>query len=387
MSGMYMPMQGSTQSLRSVADITWLQAGTLNLMQRAEISLHRAYSDMFMRPLDPAISPMHVRNLADIRFWQTTQNWHLRYEHTHGRLHLHLTGSLFQYGIGDTLSYTPLRIYQETYGGGSHVQRRLGAYQVSLHGEGLCSHTVIPEWRLSYGTRAPTHTELYGYYLYVPMDNSIQMGSSTLRPERLLRAEASLRYVKASLSMQMQSFFNRMPDYIAPRTFAQSYTSGNQTAQSWRLLQNTGTAWTTGLTARLEWLRAPWEASLWTGYTYGWHQTLHEPLPWIYPWHARVRLVYRRLRHRLALEGFWAAAQKHLSRQIYQEDATPAYHLLHLRYQYVALAQTSHELRLQIAVENVLNTFGWDHLSVGNMPFLGRTFTAGLLYAHQGKSR
>lgn len=387
MPGMYMPMLGKTQSLGSTTEFTWLSTETFQLKQQAEASWHQALADMTMRPLDPRLAPMFLRNLADIRFWQMTQSWHAHYDNTYSRFHFYVTGSIFRYRVADTLSYAPLQAYQEAYGGGSHAQRQLEAYQIGLDWEGLLFSNLLPEWQLSYGTRAPTHTELYAYYLYVPMDNSIQMGNSTLRPERLLRTEVRLRYGQKAFSAQVQGFFNWIGDYIAPRTFIWPYSNGNQTTQSWRILQNTGTAWTTGLNAQLQWNQGLWESVLLSGYTYGWHQTLREPLPWIYPWYVRLQITYAPPRHRFSLEGFWANTQTHLSRQIYPEDTSPAYLLMHLRYQYSLFAKASQALWIQLAIENLLNTFGWDHLSVGNMPFLGRTLIIGLLYTHHGKSR
>lgn len=273
-------------------------------------------------------------------------------------------------------------MYQEQYAGGTERKRDFPVY----HTKAGVGYTWGPHQitlTVRYGTRAPNHHELYAYYLYVPMDNSILMGNSLLRPERLLRGELMYRHAAGPVALQMSVFGNYLSDYISPVTFMRPGAPGNSTLQQWRILRNTGNAYTVGATVQGSWhLTKDLLAEFWSGYTYGWHESLREPLPWIYPFFGRVRLTQTWRRHRAGIELYGAAAQAHLSRTIYIEDYTPAYSLVHVRYGYQLLAPQEGRrvgLTLTASVENLLDTYGWDHLSVGNMPFLGRVLRAGVV--------
>lgn len=378
MPGMYMPMKGITRTAGAVWSLNWWEKGGLYLSQRSEYSFSTAYGSMDMFLIGGG-APMRLLNLADIRMQQGGTALTLGYRR--GLWHAQAEGrwNLFSFSVGDTIGYLPLRLYQEAYSGGSASHRAFSVYQVALSASWTkAEHTLT--LNLSTGTRAPTHTELYAYYLYVPMDNSILMGSSTLQPERLLRGEVAYTFARSRWSAYLSAFGNRMANYISPVTFLPAGAPGNSTLQQWRILRNTGTAYTAGFSAQATLhLLDSGLLEIWSGYTYGWHKTLGEPLPWIYPLYGRLRYTHHYGRHQAGAEIYAAAAQRHLARTIYIEDYTPAYWLLHLRYGY-RLWQKGEQtgLHLTVSAENVLNTYGWDHLSVGNMPFLGRVLRVGL---------
>lgn len=381
MPGMYMPMRGRTQSIGGTWMVTWVERQRFQIRQRSELGFHRAWARMDMQLLSGG-TPMRLLNLADVDFVQGGSTLQATFLYGGWRVEVEGGFTHFTYEAKDTSGFLPLALYQERYAEGAARERNFLVYQVG----GLLRRTWAAHqlsFTMRYGTRAPNHTELYAYYLYVPMDNSILMGNSLLRPERLLRGELTYRYTSSPVAWSLSAFGNRMEDYIAPVTFLGAGQPGNNTRQQWRLLRNTGQAYTVGATLQGSWhVTGDLLAELTSGYTYGWHQTLREPLPWIYPFFVRVRLTQAWQRHRLTAEVYGAAAQNHLSRTIYVEDKTPAYALLHLRYGYQLLRPhegRSYELMLTASVENLLDTYGWDHLSVGNMPFLGRVLRAGVV--------
>jgi len=384
MPGMYMPMKGLTRSLGAVAEVSYLQASRWKLTQHSEYSQHFARATMDMYLINSPTNRMQLYNLADIRFQQTTHRLTLTFAGTHTELQTYAAGSYFTYKVQDTLSFAPLRLYQENYAGKSQANRQFFTYQVGTEGTFRMTPDLKAAATLSYGTRPPTHTELYAYYLYVPQDNSIQMGNSTLRPENLLHTELRLIYQRAPWGLEGTAYLNYLRDYITPVTFLQPFSAGNGTAQFWRILQNSGRAYTTGGQMLITYEQERLTLRLLGGYTYGWHVDYREPLPWIYPLHGRLQVGIPYRRHRLVSEIYAAATQKHLSRTIYPEDVTPGYWLLHLRYNYT-LPFPRHainsRLTLQVSVENLLNAYGWDHLSVGNMPFLGRVVSGGVYYS------
>ncbi|MDW8416880.1 MAG: TonB-dependent receptor [Bacteroidia bacterium] len=378
MPGMYMPMIGKTRTSGAIWSLNWWRKEGVRLWQRSEFVSGSAFASMDMFPLGGG-TVMRLLNLPDVRIQQGGSALLLDYQQGSWLFHMEGRWNLLAYIVGDTLAYRPLRMYQETYAGASAARRSFSVYEmVGRISWSKSGHTLT--FSLSQGTRAPVHTELYAYYLYVPMDNSILMGNSSLRPERLFRLETDYAYAQERWGFRLNLYANRFSDYITAVTFLAPQTPGNSTRQSWRILKNGGVAYTGGFS-----LQASFHANssalfeAWAGYTYGWNQTLREPLPWIYPLFGRVRYTQRYRRHQTSLELYTAAAQSHLSRTIYLENHTPAYWLLHVRYGYAAFQNHQFRATLTLSVENVLNAYGWDHLSVGDMPFLGRVVRAGVI--------
>ncbi|MCX8113178.1 MAG: TonB-dependent receptor [Bacteroidia bacterium] len=377
MPNMYMPMKGLTYTIGGVWELRWLKSESFEIHQRSEYTFSAIRAQMDMLPIDGG-TPMRLANLPDIRFRQGGSALSVVYQKGAWRTQVEGRLNAFSYAVGDTVGFIPLRLYQEAYAGGSVAQRQFLTYEAILRSSyTFGGHSV--RGLVSIGTRAPTHTELYAYYLYVPMDNSIQMGNSTLKPERLLRTELSYEYRRGLWMGQLSAFFNQIHEYISPITFLPIGASGNSTRQQWRILKNTGSAYTVGFTAHgsvhlssLDLLEG------WMGYTKGWHQTLREPLPWIYPFFGRLRYTRQYRRHQFSLEVYGAAAQSHLSRTIYIEDYSPAYWLAHVRYAYRVWERAAQIFYFTASVENLFNAYGWDHLSVGNMPFLGRLVRIGV---------
>ncbi|MCX7606959.1 MAG: TonB-dependent receptor [Bacteroidia bacterium] len=382
MPGMYMPMRGLTRTMGAVHTLTWAYRKHIQIDHHSEYSYSQATASMDMQPLNGGAS-MRLLNLADIELNQGGSTLSASYQLP--TWVMTVQGSLYMltYRVGNSADFLPLQLYQENYAGGSTPKRHFLLTQL---GGSFTWKPTEHTLRLSirYGQRAPTHQELYAYYLYVPMDNSILMGNSLLRPEKLLRTELLYTFLQGRWNLQITTFANWLSDYITPVTFLFPGTSANATRQQWRILKNTGNAVTAGFTAQGgAHLSSTLLGEAWIGYTYGWHQTLREPLPWIYPLFTRLRLTHSYKRHRANIEIYAAAAQKRLSRTIYIEDYTPAYALLHLRYGYQLLERRLAKsprpgLTLTVSIENLLNTYGWDHLSVGNMPFLGRILRMGI---------
>ncbi|MEN3040565.1 MAG: TonB-dependent receptor [Bacteroidia bacterium] len=378
MPGMYMPMKGLTRTAGAVWRLNWIRKENFSLAQHSELVRGSAYADMTMIPLQEGQSFMRLLNLADICFNQGGSALIATCEVGRWLLQAEGRWNFLTFSVEDTVGFIPLRSYQEVYAGASQPRCSFSVYEIATRTRWhRFGHTAALS--LSHGTRAPTHTELYAYYLYVPMDNSILMGSSTLNPEKLLRTEIEYAYEEEHWQVHFGWFTNFIWDYIAPVTFMEPQTSANRTPQAWRILRNTGQAYTTGFTLRGSvQIRSHALIEGWSGYTFGWNQTLREPLPWIHPLFGRVRYTHRYHRHQGSIELYASARQTRLSRTIYLENATPAYWLLHLRYGYTLWQKGQTQILLTASVENLLNAYGWDHLSVNDMPFLGRVVRAGV---------
>ncbi len=217
MPGMYMPMRGLTRVLGLVWEGHLGEERPFRLKPRIEGTWNQAWGAMDMYPVGPG-APMRLLNLADIRFWQGGSALQAAYVQPTFSLQAEATLTYLAYRVGDTLSFLPLELYQQRYVGQAD---RSPAYTVYQVGVGFQRWTSWGRLSLSLrqGTRPPTHTELYGYYLYVPMDNSFWMGNSRLRPERLLRGELLTEWNAQHLRLTLTLYANRLTDYIAPVTF------------------------------------------------------------------------------------------------------------------------------------------------------------------------
>lgn len=106
----------------------------------------------------------------------------------------------------------------------------------------------------------------------------------------------------------------------------------------------------------------------------GEHTELDEPLPMIPPFKGTAYLQRQSGRIQMETRIRWAAAQKRIAVRNSVETATDGYMLWDL-FGSVRLMQ---HVRLQAGVENLLDQFYIDHLSVNSMPSPGRNLSVSL---------
>lgn len=203
--------------------------------------------------------------------------------------------------------------------------------------------------------------ERYGYYIYQPLDGFFYIGNPELIPERSSQAELFTRLGsdKSQISGSLSLWVNRMDNYI----------TGLRTDDLFKQMQNMARATLTGFESDVfARINSRWSTEGSVSYVFGIHQELDEPLPMMPPLKGHISL--QRQSEALQLEGRlrWAASLNRIAEQNSLETTTNGYVLLDL----FAQLPLRRAVSVHLGLENMLNTFYTEHLSVNSMPAPGR---------------
>lgn len=367
MRGMYMPMEGHTETWGLVAEgRTAAGAWTFG----AAVDLHRTaqFGDMEMISLFPGIPDMYLLNVGDARatnlgvavragrsLGAVTLRADVRLDATARDLHRADARGLFA-GRADTTAV------------------RLATAGASLAAEWAAAPGTRLRLGVARAARLPSLVEHYGHYVYDYVDGHFYSGDPALRPETSLQAEAGLDLAGRRHAVRAAVFVNRLANHIAGVDDA---GLGGSATYRFRRYAHVGPAWLAGgeasgalqLTDRTEVV-----ASL--AYTWGHRTDLEEPLPQIPPLSGVWAVRHRRGAAWAELEGRWALAQNRVAWRAARERPTDGYHVLALR----GGAALGRGLAVRAGLENALDAFYREHTAIGQLPSPGRSATLTLTY-------
>lgn len=364
MPNMYMPMDGETVTAGLTSKATLLRDNHFATIQFEAYQLY-AFADMLMEHLNPAISDMYLVNLGDVTQQHIGLTTSYRYLTASG---WQLGSSINLRGERNILSESSARATYEAEYPGLDTLEPLGlAYTAGVSVEKELQEWIRGSVSISHGTRLADHMERYGYYIYQPLDGFFYYGNPGLSPERSTKLEVNTQFGTANtiISGNASIWVNQLDNYIA----------GLRQDDLFKRYQNMGSATLTGfeveLTAKLH---PNWKAGSVASYVYGKHQELDEPLPMIPPLKGTVYL--QRQSKSVQMEGRlrWAAAQNRIASQNSLETTTNGHFLIDL----FAKKSLGNTFSLQIGIENILDTYYIDHLSVNSIPSTGRNIQLSL---------
>lgn len=228
-----------------------------------------------------------------------------------------------------------------------------------------------------YGTRAPTVTEAYGYFLNNVFDQYDYIGNPHLRNEKAVEANIAATWRNPSLEVKAEANAFFFADYIIgrPDTRLSPMTIG---AAGVKIYQNMHSAQIINSTLSVLWRFMPalqWENSL--TYSYG-RESSHSCLPLIAPLTYSGTLRYNR--GNLMLEGgVRAASRKSVCASEYGETPTAGYAVWHadLGYSFVISSVTT---ELRIGTENIFNKYYSTYSDWNHIPQKGRNFYANITF-------
>lgn len=234
---------------------------------------------------------------------------------------------------------------------------------------------------VGYSERAPTGSELYGFYLFNAQDGYDHLGNSSLGREAALQAEAGLRgrwqpggRGTGSISYAVNAFATRLEGYIAGvvEPGLSPMTIGANGVKSYRNLSDA--AWQAGGEASLSGrLGGIWHTAASLRYTHA-RDGKGRPLPFVPPLKTIASLGVQPGRFSAQAEWEAAAAQERYSVPA-GEDRTAGYSLLHLRLGYRLNAWKT-PVAFTAGVDNILDARYYEHLDWGNIPRPGRNLFA-----------
>lgn len=358
MRNMYMPMYGETVTSGFSSELSASRSDHLFNLSLEGFRID-AFADMLMEHIDPSVRDMYLVNLGDV----VQQNLILSGSHTWfaGSGWTFATNIRGEAGMNRLNNESARATYRAEYHGEIELVPSSLAYQVGIKAENEISSRISAGFSLSSGTRIPDHIERYGYYIYQPLDGFFYIGNPELTPERSIQAElfSRLGSDQSRVSGSLTLWVNKMDNYIA----------GMRTDDLFKRMQNMGRATLTGFEADASArLSDRWRGSGSISYVLGTHLELDEPLPMMPP--LRGNMSLQRVSDSVQLEGRfrWAASQNRIAEENSLETETGGYALLDV----FAQVPLNRSVTMRIGMENMLNTFYTEHLSVNSMPAPGR---------------
>lgn len=232
-------------------------------------------------------------------------------------------------------------------------------------------------WQISigggWGSRAPSVTEAYGYYLNNTFDRFDYIGNPHLHNESATEANASVAFHRGALTLSadVNAFF--FSNYIIGRGESRlsAMTIGAEGVKVYRNLANATIV----------------NASFSTKYDFGKHLTWsaklsygrgkddeNEPLPLIAPVEYSTTLAYVLGGFKAQLTALGAAKQVNYAPK-YAETQTPAYHIVNVNTEYTKNIG-KHTFTLIVGIENLLDRNYSTYSDWNNIPQKGRNLYA-----------
>lgn len=230
---------------------------------------------------------------------------------------------------------------------------------------------------LGIGSRAPSVSEAYGFYLFNSFDNHDYIGNPLLENESSLEATISTTYRSNSSKVKLHSSFFHMPNYIIGKVDS-SLSKMTFGADGVKRYENLDYARLYSLGAEFELKKGD---NFKTKSSISYHRAVDsegENLPFIAPieYHFEGQLKIRGFQLIASVQG--AGTQIHYNSQ-YGEDQTPSYTILNTSLSkrvYIG----ANQLHIRLGAENLLDTYYTTYSDWNNIPRMGRTLFLNLSY-------
>ena len=224
-----------------------------------------------------------------------------------------------------------------------------------------------------WGSRAPTVTEAYGYYLNNTFDQYDYMGNPHLRNESAFELNGSAQYQGSAFSIGLDANVFLFRDYIIGRLDDRlsAMTVGAEGVKVYRNLDNATIA---NLSLDTRWQitdRIAWNGKV--GYSLG-RDDVGDPLPLISPvsWRTELEYGYGHFQARAELKG--NAVQTDYAAK-YGETKTPAWNIVNL-----SAAYQFSQFSVRAGVENLFDRKYSSYSDWNNIPQKGRNIYVNLSF-------
>ncbi len=225
----------------------------------------------------------------------------------------------------------------------------------------------------SFGQRAPTTSELYGFYLFNSADGYDYLGNPDLEAEKLLSLELSYDKKDTKYALRATVFVQQYFDYIfGLNTNYDAMTWGAKGVREYHNVPNAiyyGAELNGHYTMNEHWL-----VSAKANYVRATEGSMNLPL--IPPLQGQARIGYMLKKFNAGVQTRMAAEQNKYNAD-YGDQYTPGYALIDLS---VGVKQQLKKvaMSLDVACNNVFDTYYRDHLNWGGIPSLGRNIILSL---------
>ncbi len=366
---MHMSMPGRTRTAGSYLDMVIFLNNASSLTLRSDFYWNSSYAEMVMYPENS--TPMRMVTWPDMRRWNLGQ--YIGYQSalsSQTTLKAAVRYDAYFSDLRDETGKNLLRIY--------YPDNTFSRQDVLLTGNLSLVHRINSYWQttlaVARGSRIPTVTEAYGYYLYLPVDGYLYLGDPDLSNETSLQFEFRNRFTakKAELTANVYQYFFR--NYIVGAVMDTSLSLGY--ARGWKRYANGGPATLTGAElSLLSHINPHWTGAAGMNFQIGAWTRRDDYLPMISPLEFHVSLTYRNRKFWVQAEGRGAGKQTRYS-VLSGENFTPGYSVYSLKTEY-GLGQ---RLSLGLEIQNLTNVFYYDHLDWGDIYRPGRSVLIAIIF-------
>ena len=249
-----------------------------------------------------------------------------------------------------------------------------------LNSLGLNFGREVKKWQsvltLAHGKRLPTSNERMGFYLFNRADGYDYLGKYDLLPEQALQADFKNTFVFKKVTLGATLFYHHINQYIYAHVI-NGYSAMTIGARGVKTYRNIDYATLTGFESSVKFrvMKLWYQGNV--RYTHGSlsNGLVMQQVP---PLKILSALRYQNDSIQIQIEHAFAANQNRINPE-FGEIATRNWHTFTARFSYLKKVGDS-VFQLNLAVENIFNTYYREHLDWGKIPQPGRNFVVGLNY-------
>ncbi len=350
-----------------------LKKGKHSFMFKLDGYYNRSYAEMTMYPNDPDELPMFMLTWPDVRTANTGVYLEDELDLNGSFLKLATRLTVQNQKVADELGLNSLRIFYP------EMEKSKTRFLKSISGQW---HKMWLPWHfnvgLSYGDRAPSVSEGYGFYLFNSFDNHDYIGDPELANEKSVEANTKISWEKSKLKLTAEANYFHITDYIIGDIdpSLSVMTIGADGVKVYRNLEyanlfNTSLEVKYGLLQHLN-----WNAVL--AYHRG-TDNEGDNLPFMSPISYGSGLQFENRSISAALQVKGAGKQRNYNPD-FGEDETAAYTVYS-----VTLGKTfainNDAVYAKFGVENIFDTYYSTYTDWKNIPRMGRNFFLTLTYS------
>ncbi len=350
-----------------------LHLGVHRMLFKFDGFYNRSFAEMTMYPDDPDEMSMYMLTWPDVRTLNTAMYAEDVFSLKEGSLKLSMRLAMQNSNVANELGLNSLRIF---YPDMSQRQTRILKSVALRYNKDLGRFQF--NGGLSYGDRAPSVSEGFGFYLYNSFDNHDYIGNPDLENEKALEVNAKFSVEGKGFKMGLGGNYFYMGDYIIGEVDSalSVMTIGAEGVKIYRNLEN----------AHL--YNISWDGAYdilpelkWTG-ALSYHRGVDDDgrdLPFISPFTYASDIQYAKGRFSGSVSMRGAGRQVDYNPD-FGEDETDAYAVFSL-----SLGRTfpvhSDTLFVKLGVENIFDEYYTTYTDWNNIPRMGRTFFMTLSYS------
>ena len=363
MRGMNMPMYGYTRTSGGIStlDMGW---GQRTLQVTLDAYQTKSFGDMWMFSIFENIPDMYLLNLGDV----LVQHGALALDYS-TPLRPHLSARFnarVDYSPRDVKRDEAIAILEGRWDTDDLAKRYLLGSASATFDYHMNMRTRL-RLSMAHVGRLPTHVENYGHYVYNYVDGYFYSGNPDLKPERSSQVDIGIERLGEGLAFRANVFANYVKNFIVGLN-DNGLVGGTETLR-FRVFDNSDAALLLGgeLSAVAA-LTKELEIAGTLAYTRGQNLAYDEPMHLIPPMSALLSVRFNKEHWWSEVETRMAMPQNRVARVVAEEDGTDGYLIINAR----GSVDIGKNTELKMGVDNLLDTYYQEHLSLGNLPSLGR---------------